>query len=311
MCAEGKGIRFGAKNFLSGSLKPGTAKDATMIAILTGPGAETLRLDVYPEPRRQTGAIRFDDFPDTETDRKALRAVADAIEGDVFFLERLPSVKTIRHAFFDMDSTLIDNECIDDMAAFFGVGEKVADITRRAMEGHLPFTENLKLRVALLKGAPADVLDRTIAGVRYNPGVEALFAFLRENGIKTTIVSGGFRPIALHVARHLGADGVLTNEVVIRDGLLTGEVTGPAGGEVLDAEGKRRALELLTAVAGDKLENAMATGDGANDLLMVKAAGLGVAYHAKAVLTEAADVAVRRGGLDTLTHLFEESWAAA
>ena len=216
-----------------------------------------------------------------------------------------------RDIFFDMDSTLIDNECIDDMAAFCGVGEQVADITRRAMEGHLPFTENLKLRVALLKGAPADVLERTIAGVRYNPGVEKFFAFLRENGIKTTIVSGGFRPIALHVAEHLGADGVLTNEVVIRDGVLTGEVTGPAGGEVLDAEGKRRALELFTAVAGDKLENAMATGDGANDLLMVKAAGFGVAYHAKAVLTEAADVAVRRGGLDTLTHLFEESWAAA
>ena len=123
-----------------------------MIAILTGAGAETLRLDVYPEPRRQTGALRFDVFPDTEADRKALRAVADAIEGDVFFLETLPSLKTIRHAFFDMDSTLIDNECIDDMAAFYGVGEQVADITRRAMEGHLPFTENLKLRVALLKG---------------------------------------------------------------------------------------------------------------------------------------------------------------
>ena len=170
-----------------------------MIAILTGPGAETLRLDVYPEPRRQTGALRFDVFPDTEADRKALRAVADAIEGDVFFLETLPSLKTIRHAFFDMDSTLIDNECIDDMAACFGVGEQVADITRRA-------------------------------------------------------------------------------------------------------------VELFTAVAGDRLENAMATGDGANDLLMVRAAGLGVAYHAKAVLTQAADVAVRKGGLDTLVHLFEESW---
>ena len=152
------------------------------------------------------------------------------------------------------------------------------------------------------------MLTKTIEGVRYNPGVEELFAFLRGHGIKTTIVSGGFRPIALHVAEHLGADGVLTNEVVIRDGVLTGEVTGPAGGEVLDAEGKRRALELFTAVAGDKLENAMATGDGANDLLMVRAAGFGVAYHAKAVLTEAADVAVRKGGLDTLAHLFEESW---
>ena len=226
-----------------------------MIAILTGPGAETLRLDVYTEPRRQTGAIRFDVFPDTESDRKALRAVADAIEGDVFFLETLPSLKTIRHAFFDMDSTLIDNECIDDMAACFGVGEQVADITRRAMEGHLPFTENLKLRVALLKGAPESVLQKTIEGVRYNPGVEKLFLFLRGHGVKTTIVSGGF-----------------------------------------------------TAVAGDRLENAMATGDGANDLLMVRAAGLGVAYHAKAVLTQAADVAVRKGGLDTLAHLFEESW---
>ena len=161
-----------------------------MIAILTGPGAETLRLDVYPEPRRQTGALRFDVFPDTEADRKALRAVADAIEGDVFFLDVLPSVRTIRHAFFDMDSTLIDNECIDDMAAFYGVGEQVADITRRAMEGHLPFTENLKLRVALLKGAPEAVLTKTIEGVRYNPGVEELFAFLRGHGIKTTIVSG-------------------------------------------------------------------------------------------------------------------------
>ena len=279
-----------------------------MIAILTGPGAETLRLDVYPEPRRQTGVLRFDVFPDTEADRKALRAVADAIEGDVFFLETLPSFKTIRHAFFDMDSTLIDNECIDDMAACFGVGEQVADITRRAMEGHLPFTENLKLRVALLKGAPESVLQKTIEGVRYNPGVEKLFLFLRGHGVKTTIVSGGFRPIALHVAEHLGADGVLTNEVVVRDGRLTGEVTGPAGGEILDAEGKRRAVELFTAVAGDRLENAMATGDGANDLLMVRAAGLGVAYHAKAVLTQAADVAVRKGGLDTLAHLFEESW---
>lgn len=279
-----------------------------MIAVLTGANLEKVAPSVFPEPRRRADALRFDDLPDTDANRKALEDAAKAVNGDVFFFHELPSLTTVRLAFFDMDSTLIENECIDDMAAFFGVGDAVADITRLAMEGHLPFTENLRRRAALLKGAPESVLTRTIENVRLTKGVEKLALFLRGHGVKCFILTGGFRPIAQDVAKRLGFDGTVTNEIVTADGRLTGEVTGPAGGAVLDADGKRRAVEVITALHGCTLHNAMATGDGANDIEMVRAAGLGVAFHGKAVLRDAADVAVCRGGLDTLIPLFEEAW---
>lgn len=284
-----------------------------MFVIMTGPGVEDHWQEVcgedLPEPRRRTGALRWDDLPDTPETRTKLEAAAETLGADLFFFaEGLPSAAGLRRAYFDMDSTLIQNECIDDMAAFYGVGEEVAEITRLAMEGHLPFSENLRRRVRLLAGAPYDVVTKTIGGIRYTPGVEDLIGFLRRHGVECFIVSGGFREIALTVATHLGMTGVITNELVVDDGRLTGDVTGPAGGDILDADGKRRALEILTAAVGAKRSETLAAGDGANDLRMVGAAGLGVAFHAKPVLASAAKLAVRRGGLDAIVPVFEEAW---
>ncbi len=194
------------------------------------------------------------------------------------------------------------------MADCFGIGGEVAEIARLAMEGRIPFSENLQKRVALLKDAPYSVVEKTIEGLRFAKGVRRLAAELRSHGIRCFIVSGGFRQAASFVAQELGMEGIVSNELGIVGNRLSGEAAGPAGGEILDAEGKRRAVEAICAFHGASLSQAIAVGDGANDLLMAGAAGLGASCREKPVLAERADGAVRNGSADALPALFEEAW---
>lgn len=202
-----------------------------------------------------------------------LAAMAEESAVDVLLLPPDLSLRRFRVACFDMDSTLIESECIDEMAAFAGAGERISQITRRAMEGLIPFDESLRQRVAALAGSSAEIVTHAVERAVPTPGALDFVDFLTRHGLATYIITGGFEEIATHVARRFGMTGVVCNRLVLEDGRLTGGVRGPAGGKILDADGKRRALEVLAQVNGASLSETIAGGDGANDLQMIAAAG--------------------------------------
>lgn len=210
-------------------------------------------------------------------------------------------------AAFDMDSTLIGIECIDEIAACAGKGAEVAAITEAAMRGEITdFKDSLRRRLALLAGTPAAVLDRVLLErLTFNPGARELCAALKAAGLKLVLVSGGFTFFTRHVAAELGMDFVRSNELEIKAGALTGRLVMQDWGEICDGEEKRRMLLQCCETVGCRPEQAMAVGDGANDLPMMGAAGLSVAYHAKPKVRERAMVAINEGGLQRLLELVQ------
>lgn len=199
----------------------------------------------------------------------------------------------------DMESTLIENEFLDDLAATANLGPKIAEITRRAMAGELDFAGALRARVAMLKDLEATLLDECYAGLRIMPGAKTLIATMRKHGAYTAIVSGGFRFFVDRVQALLGADDADANRLLIENGRLTGRAAEP----IFDRQSKLATLKRLANERGIALDQTMAVGDGANDLEMVKAAGLGVAFRAKPILAAAAHVAIRHGDLTALLYL--------
>ncbi len=200
---------------------------------------------------------------------------------------------------FDMDSTLIDAEVIDELAGLHGVGEQVAAITERAMRGELNFQESFRARAALLKGLPEAALARVADSVKLNDGAHRLIRSLKHFGYKTAILSGGFQYVGERLRAMLGIDYVFANELEIVDGVMTGGIRG----EIVDAARKASLLEEIAAREGIALEQTIAIGDGANDLPMLSRAGLGVAYHAKPVVKESASHAISNFGLDSVLYL--------
>ena len=202
----------------------------------------------------------------------------------------------------DMDSTLINIECIDELADLAGVKAQVADITEAAMRGEMDFGASLTRRVALLKGLPesarAEVYEQRLA---LNPGAEHLIRRLRDAGLHTILVSGGFTYFTDRLKQRLGFDETHANVLEIVDGRLTGRLDGP----IVDAAMKAACLVAARTRLGLAHEQTIAIGDGANDLLMLREAGLAVAYRAKPVLRAAADVRLDHAGLDGLLHLLD------
>jgi phosphoserine phosphatase len=200
---------------------------------------------------------------------------------------------------FDMDSTLIECEVIDELAKAAGVGEQVIRITEAAMRGELDFDESFRRRLALLKGLPETVLEDIAAQLPITEGAERLISNLKRLGYKIGILSGGFTYFARHLQRLLGVDSVSANELEILHGRLTGEVQG----EIVNG---RKKAELLRAMASEfevGMEQTIAVGDGANDLPMLSIAGLGVAFHAKPVVRENARHSISTLGLDGILYL--------
>jgi len=205
----------------------------------------------------------------------------------------------------DMDSTIITGETLDELAGFAGLGERIAAITRRAMNGELDFKAALRERVAMLKGLPLDTLEKTWRRVRLTPGARELVATMRARGALTALVSGGFSFFTGKVAAELGFDAHRSN-TLLDDGVgLTGQVAEP----ILDRDSKLAALTELAGQRGLKLSATLAVGDGANDLAMIRAAGLGVAFHAKPIVAAEARAKVDHADLRAL--LFAQGYPAS
>jgi len=206
---------------------------------------------------------------------------------------------------FDMDSTLIDIECIDEIADAAGRKAEVAAITEAAMRGEITdFKDSLRRRVALLKGVPEAALQAVYdQRLHLNPGAETLVRACQAAGLRTLLVSGGFTFFTDRVRDRLGLDFTRSNVLEIEDGRLTGRVVPQPWGDICDGAEKRRMLIDTCAAIGCTPEQAIAVGDGANDLPMMGAAGLSVAYHAKPKVREQAMVAINSGGLDRLLEV--------
>ncbi|HEY7116450.1 MAG TPA: phosphoserine phosphatase SerB [Tepidisphaeraceae bacterium] len=200
---------------------------------------------------------------------------------------------------FDMDSTLIRQEVIDELAREAGVYEKVAAITEAAMRGELDFDQSLTRRVALLKGLPEATLSRVAGRLELTEGAERLLGALRSFGYKTAIISGGFAYFGQHLRRRLGIDHVRTNDLEIENGTMTGRVKGP----IINAQRKAQLLEEIAGAENIALQQTIAVGDGANDLPMLAAAGLGIAFHAKPAVAKSARHKISTLGLDSILYL--------
>ena len=231
---------------------------------------------------------------------EALRTLREELPCDINPLPEGFDPAQVRLLVTDMDSTLINIECIDEIADFIGKKPQVAAITEAAMRGELNFEQSLTRRVALLAGLDASALDHVYRErLRPNPGAEQMIAGLRARGIKIGLVSGGFTYFTERLKTRLGLDYARANTLEIVDGKITGRVLG----KIVGAEGKRDFLLELCQTLGITPQQTVAMGDGANDLLMMGAAGLSVAYHAKPKVQAQAHAALNHCGLDGVLAL--------
>ncbi|MFA5170297.1 MAG: phosphoserine phosphatase SerB [Sulfuriferula sp.] len=230
----------------------------------------------------------------------AIAAMCAEQQLDFAFIPFHRYIKDFKLAVMDMDSTLITIECIDEIADMIGVKTEVAAITEAAMRGEIVFAESLTRRVALLAGLDADALQRVYdERLQLTPGAEKLIATFQKNGIKTLLVSGGFTFFTDRLKARLNLDYAASNELEIIDGKLTGRVLG----HILDAQGKADWLNKIRNEIDCSQKQTLAIGDGANDLLMLAAAGSSIAYHAKPIVREQASYAINYNDLSAVIPL--------
>ncbi|GAB7226090.1 phosphoserine phosphatase [Vibrio owensii] len=243
-------------------------------------------LDTWKVGQYEVALMAGNLTPEHETILKGLNL-------DYASLQEVPDLSAPGLVVFDMDSTAIQIECIDEIAKLAGVGEEVSEVTERAMQGELDFEQSLRQRVGKLKGADEAILEQVRGQLPFMPDFEALIATFKALGWKTAIASGGFTYFSDFIKDKVGLDFAQSNQLEIVDGKLTGEVLG----EVVSAQTKADILVELAEEYEIEQHNTVAVGDGANDLVMMATAGLGVAYHAKPKVEEQAQTAVRFAGL--------------
>ena len=231
--------------------------------------------------------------------RREFMELANEIDVDIAYQENNVYRRNRRLVAFDMDSTLIQAEVIDEIAKRAGVGRQVAEITERAMRGEIDYRASFTQRVALLKGIPESVLGEVAATLRITDGVERLMSTLKKLGYKTAILSGGFTYFGRALQRRFGFDYVFSNELEIENGFVTGNVIG----EIVDGQRKASLLASIAQHEGFSLEQTIAVGDGANDLPMLSIAGLGIAFRAKPIVKESAKQSLNTLGLDGILYL--------
>lgn len=253
---------------------------------------------IEPRPPQSThfhGACRTNEF-------EQLLPLIEAEKLDWAFVASNTKLSDFGLICFDMDSTLITIECIDELADFAGKKAEVSAVTEAAMRGEIDYRESLRRRLALMAGLDARVLAR-VFGERllFSPGARELLDACQRAGLRTAILSGGFTYFTERLRIELGFDFATSNELEISGGKLTGRVVG----DIIDANAKAQHLARLRDELGLRKEQVIAVGDGANDLLMMAEAGLSVAYHAKPATRAKADISINFGGLDSLLALFD------
>ena len=241
---------------------------------------------------------------DAET-RKAVQGLSDFWKLDYAFVDSKMRLSDFRLLALDMDSTVVNIETLDEVAAYAGKGKQVAAITEAAMRGEIDYKESLRRRVAMLAGVDAALLARVYdEKLALNDGARQLVSECHRQGLKTLLATGGFTFFTEKIAAKLNIEYTRSNELEIIEGRLTGKVTGPNGGEIVDAEGKAQAVREACAEIGCPTAQAIAIGDGANDVRMMQVAGISVAYHAKPVVCEQATYALNYSGLDGVLNWF-------
>ena len=232
---------------------------------------------------------------------KARKSIADFAltqEIEAAFIKDAPKLAEAGLLVMDMDSTTIEIECIDEIAKLAGVGEQVAAVTELAMQGELDFAQSLHQRVATLANAPEKILEDVAKNIPLMAGLENLISELKKHNWRIAVASGGFTYFADHLKELLALDATFANTLDIADGKLTGKVLG----SVVDAQVKADSLTLLASQYNIPASQTVAMGDGANDLIMMAAAGFGVAFHAKPIVLAQADSSINKQGLDCLLH---------
>ncbi len=267
------------------------------------------RLGAAVAPRRwlapdQACDISFDDLDPDQADAAARAALAQLGAPAIDLVAQPAANRRKRLLLADMESTIIANEMLDELGDLLGLGQRIAEITRRAMNDELDFAAALRERVALLQGTPEAALAEVGARIRVTSGAAALVATMRANGAYAVLVSGGFSIFTGRVRAALGFDLDLANELLLENGRLAGAVREPIFGR----DGKLASLKRLAAEHGLPLAATLAVGDGANDIDMVEAAGLGVAFHAKPALAARARCRIDHADLTAL--LFVQGYSA-
>lgn len=252
-----------------------------------------------PTPRVCVELSASGSLNDEDEVRARLARLTDEYEIDIAFQHESIFRRNRRLVAFDMDSTLIRTEVIDELARMAGVGEQVAAITEAAMRGELDFQGSFRRRLLLLKGLREERLAEVIANAPLMDGAERLVGTLRRLGYKTAILSGGFTFMGRELQRRLQIDYLHANELGIRDGLVTGEVVG----DIVDGARKAALLQSIATAEGLSMQQVIAVGDGANDLPMLSIAGLGIAFRAKPLVRKSARQSLSRLGLDGILYL--------